>query len=183
MQFLCNHDFWRCCLSKKRMDRQNLAVYLLIHTVLYMDCYLILFRKLNYVVSKAKIKKNKQQWYPQQKKGRYTYTRTPYTSCIPAKNGHFWSYTETYTVRSVDFSIYVYRLHTKKSHIPTHIPNNFQTQIIYHFFVFLLYAIRHKKSLLLIFGCFCEIKVNSINIVGICIPYQSHTEKIYFQIF
>ncbi len=49
------------------------------------------------------------------KKGRYTYTRTPYTSCIPAENGHFWSYTNTYTVRSVDFSIYVYRLHTKKA--------------------------------------------------------------------
>ncbi len=41
------------------------------------------------------------------KKGHYMYTMMPYTSCIPVKNGHFWSCTETYTVHSVDFSIII----------------------------------------------------------------------------
>ncbi len=77
------------------------------------------------------------------KKGCYTYTMMPHTRCIPVKNGHFLSYTKTYTVCSVEFSIYVYCLYTKKSLIPTHIQIEFQTPLIYHFIAFLYYLIRH----------------------------------------
>ncbi len=74
----------------------------------------------------------------QQKKGRYTYTRTQYTSYIPAKNCHFWSYTETYTAY-------------QKSRIPTHIPIEFQTLLIYRFLIFLSCLIRQVKSFLVNF--------------------------------
>ncbi len=56
------------------------------------------------------------------KKGCYRYTAKPYERCIPVKNCHFFSYTDTYTDIFVASSIYLYRLYNEKSLITTCIP-------------------------------------------------------------
>ncbi len=65
------------------------------------------------------------------KKGRYRYTEKPYKRCIPVKNSHFYSYTDTYTDISVASSIYLYRLYNKKSLITTCIPQHFHIPNVY----------------------------------------------------
>ncbi len=50
------------------------------------------------------------------------YTAKPYKQCIPVKNCHFISYTNTYTDISVASSIYLYRLYNEKSLITIRIP-------------------------------------------------------------
>ncbi len=47
------------------------------------------------------------------KKGLYTYTAKPYKGCIPVKNSHFFSYTNTYTNISVAAYIHIPSVYQK----------------------------------------------------------------------
>ncbi len=51
----------------------------------------------------------------------YVYTIMPYTNCILVRNIHFWSYTKTYTVCSIDSIIYIPSVY-QKSFITKHKP-------------------------------------------------------------
>ncbi len=110
------------------------------------------------------------------KNGHYTYTMMPYTSCIPVKNSHLWSHTNSYTVWSVDSWIYVYSLYTKKSLIPTHTLIKFCTRS----YTISLPFCKIQSDIFSYFWSFLWIKLISIYQIGICIRnfsiYQSHSK-------